>query len=83
VAKDQRFQAVIQEAFGAMSTKHFQQPASLTTQILQQFEYANSLSRKGGNPGRKSSVGSSFFPCGMRGHCGQARLEENESVGLL
>ena len=26
-----------------MSAKHFQQPASLTTQILQQFEYANSL----------------------------------------
>jgi len=29
-----------------MSTKHFQQPASLTTQILHQFEDANSLSRK-------------------------------------
>src|SRR5208283_3925412 len=41
-----RFQAAIQEAFGAMSTKHFQQPAPLTTQILHQFEYANSLSCK-------------------------------------
>ncbi len=41
------FHAAIQEALGTMSTKHFRQPASLTAQILQQFDDANSLPRKG------------------------------------
>jgi len=41
------FHAAIQGALGAMSTKHFRQPASLTAQILQQFDDANSLPRKG------------------------------------
>ncbi len=40
------FHAAIQEALGAMLTKHFRQSASLTTQILQQFDDANSLPRK-------------------------------------
>ena len=39
-----------------MSTKHFQQPASLTTQILPQLEDANSLPRK---VLRRFSVGNS------------------------
>ena len=41
------FHAAIRGALGAMSTKHFRQPASLTTPILQQFDDANSLPRKG------------------------------------
>ena len=41
------FHAAIQGALGAMSTKHFRQPASLTTPILHQFDDANSLPRKG------------------------------------
>jgi hypothetical protein len=40
------FHAAIEEALGAMSTKHLRQPASLTAQILQQFDDANSLPRK-------------------------------------
>jgi len=40
------FHAAIQEALGAMSTKHLRQPASLTTRILQQFDDVNSLPRK-------------------------------------
>ncbi len=41
------FHAAIQGALGAISTKHFRQPASLTTPILQQLDDANSLPRKG------------------------------------
>ena len=40
------FHAAIQEALGTMSTKYFRPPASLTAQILQQFDDANSLPRK-------------------------------------
>src|SRR5271157_2008304 len=35
------FHAAIQEALGAMSTKHLRQPASLTTRILQQFDVSD------------------------------------------
>ena len=54
------FHAAIQEALGAMLTKHFRQPASLTTQILQQFDDASSLRSGGASMGPSSRSGASF-----------------------